>query len=299
MKILSVLLLLAPLAVSAAGPKRLWADSFLGKPAPELVVGEWIGRKPETKGKFVLVDFWATWCGPCRKAIPELNSLHKEFGDRLVVIGLSDEEKSVVEKFKTVQIEYFSAVDPEARMKEAVGVKGVPHVLLIDPEGVVRWEGFPLLTGHELTAGVVREILDARPAPAADPLADAVKAFATSRGVDALPAFRRAQADLNGDGQADAVALLQGGDWCGTGGCTMLVFRGDGAGFTLVSSSSVTREPVRLTAEVANGWKTLVVDTKGIGDVLMPFDGKAYPSNPSLQPPATPEQAAAAILLLQ
>ena len=85
MKNLFTLLLLTSLAAPAAEPKRLWADSFLGKKAPELVVESWIGTKPETKGKFVLVDFWATWCGPCRKAIPELNTLHKEFGDRLVL----------------------------------------------------------------------------------------------------------------------------------------------------------------------------------------------------------------------
>ena len=176
MKPLFTLMFLITLATSAAEPKRMWADSFLGKKAPELVVESWIGTKPETKGKFVLVDFWATWCGPCRKAIPELNTLHKEFGDRLVVIGLSDEERGTVEKFANPKIEYFSAVDPEARMKDAVGVKGVPHVLLIDPEGVVRWEGFPLLTGHELTPDVVRGILDAKispakpaPAPAASP----------------------------------------------------------------------------------------------------------------------------------
>ncbi len=299
MKNLFTLMLLLPLAAAAAEPKRLWADSFLGKKAPELVVESWIGTKPETKGKFVLVDFWATWCGPCRKAIPELNTLHKEFGDRLVVIGLSDEERGTVEKFANPKIEYFSAVDPEARMKDAVGVKGVPHVLLIDPDGVVRWEGFPLLTGHELTPDVVRGILDAKPAAAPDALAEAVKAFAKSQGFDAMPAFRRAQADLNGDGQADAVVLLQGGDWCGTGGCTLVVFRGDGKDFVLVSSSSISREPIRVAAEDANGWKTLIVDTKGLGDVLMPFDGKAYPPNPSLQPAASPEQVRAATVLLE
>lgn len=60
-------------------------------------------------------------------------------------------------------IEYFSAIDTKARMKKSVKVTGIPHVLIIDPKGVVRWEGFPLLEGFELTEKVVADIL-AKPA---------------------------------------------------------------------------------------------------------------------------------------
>ena len=144
---------------AVAAEKEIWAKSFLNQKAPDLVVEKWLTKEPDRKGKYVLVDFWATWCGPCRKAIPELNALHKKFGDRLVVIGLSDEPESKVKSLDSPKIEYFSAIDTQGRMKKAVEVKGIPHVLIMDPQGVVRWEGFPLLEGYELSEKVVADIL--------------------------------------------------------------------------------------------------------------------------------------------
>jgi cytochrome c biogenesis protein CcmG/thiol:disulfide interchange protein DsbE len=142
-----------------AAEKQIWAKSFLNQKAPELVIEKWLTKEPDRKGKFVLIDFWATWCPPCRKAIPELNNLYKKFGDRLVVIGLSDEPEAKVKGMTTPQIDYSVAIDTKARTKTAVGVSGIPHVLLIDPQGIVRWEGFPLLNGFELTEQVVADIL--------------------------------------------------------------------------------------------------------------------------------------------
>ena len=142
-----------------AAEKRIWAKSFLNKKAPDIVVEKWLAQEPDRKGKFVLIDFWATWCGPCRKAIPELNALHKKFGDKLVVIGLSDEPEAKVKAMTTPKMDYAVAIDTQARTKNAVGVAGIPHVLIMDPQGIVRWEGFPLMEGFELTEQVVAEIL--------------------------------------------------------------------------------------------------------------------------------------------
>lgn len=140
--------------------KQLWANSFLNKKAPELVVEEWISTKPDLKDKFILIDFWATWCGPCRKAIPELNEFAKQFKKDLIVIGISDEAVEKVKQMKEPVIEYYSAIDTKATMKKALGVTGIPHVILIDPKGIVRWEGFPFLGGHELTADVIKGLIE-------------------------------------------------------------------------------------------------------------------------------------------
>jgi cytochrome c biogenesis protein CcmG, thiol:disulfide interchange protein DsbE len=123
---------------------RIKARSVRGESAPQLIIEKWITDEPDTRGKFVIIDFWATWCGPCRESIPELNSFQKKFGDRLAIIGISNESEDAVRKMTTPQIDYCIAIDTQARMARSLELKAVPHSLLISPDGIVRYEGNPL-----------------------------------------------------------------------------------------------------------------------------------------------------------
>ena len=141
--------------------KRLWARSCLWEKAPDFVVEKWLTEKPETKGKYLLIEFWATWCSQCRRAVPLLNDLHEKYKDRLAVIGISNEDEQTVRKFKGPKIEYKIAIDTQARMKKELAVTGIPHIIIVEPGGYVVWEGFPLLRSHKLTDEVVGRILAA------------------------------------------------------------------------------------------------------------------------------------------
>ena len=77
----------------------------------------------------------------------------------MAVIGISDEKERVVVSMKNPHIEYFNAIDTQKRMKNVVQVKGIPHVMIIDTQGTFCWEGFPFLSGHELTETVVENLL--------------------------------------------------------------------------------------------------------------------------------------------
>lgn len=143
--------------------KTLYAKNDLrGKPAPKLEVEKWLKNgDPATKGKVLLIDFWATWCPPCRETIPELNKWQKEFAGDLVVIGVSDEPTETLTKFMAkTPMDYSVASDPAKKMSKQVGVEGIPHVLVVTPDGVVRWQGFPLQDEDKLTSAKIKQIIE-------------------------------------------------------------------------------------------------------------------------------------------
>lgn len=161
-KSISYLIICLALFLSACADKKLNANSLLNKDGPKLHVEEWVSEKPNLEGKFILIDFWATWCAPCRFNIPRLNEFHEKYKDKLVVIGLSSEETKLVKIFKNkvMTIDYYLAVDSRQRTSKKIGLYGIPHVLVIDPKGIVRWEGNPLKGRHNLTDSKLKKIFD-------------------------------------------------------------------------------------------------------------------------------------------
>lgn len=132
------------------------------------------------------------------------------------------------------------------------------------------------------------------PSKAAEQLQQAVHSYTQDQAT-----YLKAFDDLNGDGVDDAVVLLQGPDWCGSGGCTMLIFRGlDQQEFQLVNKVTVAGPQIYVLSATSQGWKNLAVYSKGNGTVVLKFNGQAYPSNPSLLPKETAKFAPESFKLL-
>lgn len=78
-----------------------------------------------------------------------------------MVIGISDEPKHKIESQKNPSIEYHSAIDTKKRLYKAYGVRAIPHCVIINPKGIIVWEGWPHLKGFKLTSEVIRDIIKA------------------------------------------------------------------------------------------------------------------------------------------
>ena len=91
----------------------------------------------ELKGKVVLVNFWATWCPPCRKEMPDLNTLYQRFKDQgFVILAISDEEADKVKPFIAERnISYPVMLDPGRKVNELFQVEGIPKSFVYDREG--------------------------------------------------------------------------------------------------------------------------------------------------------------------
>jgi len=114
-----------------------------GKTAPSFTLKDLNGKQvrlSDFKGKVVLLDFWATWCGPCRQAIPHLEALHKKYKDQgLVVIGINHErDHDKVKEFAKENISYIVLLDADREFAE-YGIRGIPAAFYIDREGKIRY----------------------------------------------------------------------------------------------------------------------------------------------------------------
>lgn len=92
------------------------------------------------KGKVVYLDFWASWCGPCKESFPWLNGIQSKYKDKnLVVIGINlDKDKSKADEFlKTHPANFPLFFNPEGNLAKQFGVKGMPFSVVIDKNGKV------------------------------------------------------------------------------------------------------------------------------------------------------------------
>ena len=154
------------------------ADTSLGigDPAPKLQVGKWVQGDPVkefARDKAYIVEFWATWCGPCRVSIPHLNEIHQKFKDKgLVVIGQDvwEQDETLVKPFVEKmgdKMTYRVAMDDKSSEEkgamaktwmEAAGQNGIPSAFLVNKEGKIAWIGHPM----SLQESVIEQVLEGK-----------------------------------------------------------------------------------------------------------------------------------------
>jgi thiol-disulfide isomerase/thioredoxin len=150
-------ILIATVVAGVLAVPTLAGDGKLGDPAKPLKIKEWAkGDAVDLaagKGKTTyVVEFWATWCPPCRASIPHLTEIQKKFKDKnVVVIGVSDEKPDVVKPFVKKmgdKMNYTVAVDDNRSTFKAYmaafGQGGIPHAFIVGKDGTIVWHGHPM-----------------------------------------------------------------------------------------------------------------------------------------------------------
>lgn len=118
------------------------AESLVGKDAANFTLSDLNGKSfnlSKLRGKVVVIDFWASWCGPCRETMPHVEKLHREFKDKgLVVLGINDEDIDEARQFVQKNGYTFpTLVDVESAVSGLYGVTSIPQTLIIDRDGKI------------------------------------------------------------------------------------------------------------------------------------------------------------------
>lgn len=110
------------------------------------------------KGKYILVDFWASWCGPCRGETPNMKEIYKKYkGDKFEIVGVAvwdkpeDTQKAIAED----KVEWPQIINAQEIPTKMYGVRGIPHIMLIGPDGTILARD---LRGDAMKGRVAREL---------------------------------------------------------------------------------------------------------------------------------------------
>ena len=158
-KILLISLLL-PLATATG------ITGLAGQPAPDFALKSITGenlRLSEFRGEVVMINFWATWCGPCRQEMPLLDELYQRYqkvGFQLLGINIDDDRRSAVKMVRVLGVGFPVLLDERKDVSRLYDVDAMPATLLIDRTGIVRYVHHGYRSGYEQSyVDEIRELL--------------------------------------------------------------------------------------------------------------------------------------------
>lgn len=132
---------------SLAAPRHPQPMPKAGTVAPEIAAKDWLNQESAPtlaalRGKVVLVEFWATWCGPCVSCIPHLNELQKKYvGGGFKILSFTEQNRPGIEKFiLRTPMNYAIGLESDETF-DRYSVSGIPQAFLVDRVGKIAWEG--------------------------------------------------------------------------------------------------------------------------------------------------------------
>lgn len=136
-----------------------------GKPAPKFELPDLDNPKAtvgldDRGGRPAVVNFWASWCLPCRREMPALQAAHDEFGDRVAFIGINhqDNRDDALGFVADVGVAYPSGIDPDGGTARDYGLFGMPSTVFVTSDGIIAGTRTGELTADELDSAI-RELL--------------------------------------------------------------------------------------------------------------------------------------------
>lgn len=145
MKIMKKLFALQLFFILCFYSSNLFSQASVGQQAPTLEGLKLIDKQlPDLGNKFVFIDFWATWCAPCRQSLPHVNTLAEKYKDKVVFLAVSDENENTVRPF--LQKNSFSslifALDIQKNLFSKLDIKAIPYYCLISPQNTILASGY-------------------------------------------------------------------------------------------------------------------------------------------------------------
>jgi thiol-disulfide isomerase/thioredoxin len=138
---------LSVLVFFALATPQLWA-AWVNETAPDFTLPDMNGNQVSfdtLKGKVVFINFWASWCHPCKKEFPELNKLAEKYkGEQFVVLAVNIDKRrknadEFLERFRPVSQNMVILFDPESSVVASYAARAMPSSFLIDKTGVIRY----------------------------------------------------------------------------------------------------------------------------------------------------------------